>query len=186
MYVSAMTERQAGMAGNNHGDKTQEKPQAQEDLGQQQAAQDQPQVNGTDWEKAVAERDEKIAALETQVDEAAKNAETAEQLRGEIAELKAQGESDRIDFKLQLAGVRKVTFDLLDPVAYGRARSETSSEFELGGVVVHVADVRAGSLCWRCRAGRLQRCHRARGACLLRWRSGAHRLRDRGRNHRWY
>ena len=40
--------------------------------------------------------------------EAAKNAETAEQLRGEIAELKAQGESDRIDFRLQLAGVRNV------------------------------------------------------------------------------
>ena len=40
--------------------------------------------------------------------EAAKNAETAEQLRGEIAELKAQGESDRINFKLQLAGVRNV------------------------------------------------------------------------------
>ena len=40
--------------------------------------------------------------------EAAKNAETAEQLRGEIAELKAQGESDRIDFMLQLAGVRNV------------------------------------------------------------------------------
>ena len=49
------------MAGDNHGDKTQEEPQAQEDLGQQQAAQDQPQVSGTDWEKAVAERDEKIA-----------------------------------------------------------------------------------------------------------------------------
>lgn len=55
------------MAGDNHGDKTQEEPQAQEDLGQQQAAQDQPQVSGTDWEKAVAERDEKIAALEAQV-----------------------------------------------------------------------------------------------------------------------
>lgn len=96
------------MAGDNHGDKTQKGPQAQEDLGQQQAAQDQPQVSGTDWEKAVAERDEKIAALETQVAEAAKNAETAEQLRGEVAELKAQGESDRIDFKLQLAGVRNV------------------------------------------------------------------------------
>ena len=96
------------MAGDAHGDKTQEEPQAQEDLGQQQAAQDQPQVSGTDWEKAVAERDEKIAALEAQVAEAAKNAETAEQLRGEIAELKAQGESDRIDFKLQLAGVRNV------------------------------------------------------------------------------
>ena len=56
----------------------------------------------------IAERDEKIASLEAQVAEAAKNAETAEQLRGEIAELKAQGESDRIDFKLQLAGVRNV------------------------------------------------------------------------------
>ena len=96
------------MAGDNHGDKTQEEPQAQEDLEQQQAAQDQPQVSGTDWEKAVAERDEKIAVLEAQVAEAAKNAEAAEQLRGEIAELKAQGESDRIDFKLQLAGVRNV------------------------------------------------------------------------------
>ena len=64
--------------------------------------------NGTDYEKQIAERDEKIASLEAQVAEAAKNAETAEQLRGEIAELKAQGESDRIDFRLQLAGVRNV------------------------------------------------------------------------------
>ena len=96
------------MTGDAHGAETQEEPQAQEDLGQQQTAQEQPQVSGTDWEKAVAERDEKIAALEAQVAEAARNAETAEQLRGEIAELKAQGESDRIDFKLQLAGVRNV------------------------------------------------------------------------------
>ena len=50
----------------------------------------------------------KTAALEAQIAEAAKNSETAEQLRGEIAELKAQGESDRIDFKLQIAGVRNV------------------------------------------------------------------------------
>lgn len=96
------------MAGDNHGDETQEEPQAQEDLGQQQAAQDRPQMSGTDWEKAVAERDERIAALEAQVAEAAKNAETSERLRSEIAGLKAQGESDRIDFKLQLAGVRNV------------------------------------------------------------------------------
>ena len=95
------------MAGDNHGIKKTQDAQAQEDLGQQ-AAQEQPQVSGTNWEKAVAERDEKIAALEAQVAEAAKNAETAEQLRGEIAELKAQGESDRIDFRLQLAGVRNV------------------------------------------------------------------------------
>ena len=96
------------VAGDAHGDKTQEEPQAQEDLGQQQAAQDKPQMSGKDWGKAVAERDEKIAALEAQVAEAAKNAETAEQLRNQIAELKVQGESDRIDFKLQLAGVRNV------------------------------------------------------------------------------
>lgn len=96
------------MAGGAHGAETQEKPQAQEDLGEQQTAQEQPQVSGTDWEKAVAERDEKIAALEAQVAEVAQSAETAEQLRGEIAELKARGESDRIDFRLQLAGVRNV------------------------------------------------------------------------------
>ena len=80
--------------------------------GQQQEAQGQQEVtggnSGADYEKQIAERDEKIVALEAQVAEAAKNAETAEQLRGEIAELRAQGESDRIDFKLQLAGVRNV------------------------------------------------------------------------------
>lgn len=63
-------------------------------------------MSGKDWEKAVVERDERVAALEAQVAKAAKNAETSERLRSEIAELKAQGESDRIDFKLQLAGVR--------------------------------------------------------------------------------
>lgn len=63
---------------------------------------------GTDYEKAIAERDEKITALEAQVAEAAKTAEAAEKLRGEAAEVKAQAESDRIDFRLQLAGVRKV------------------------------------------------------------------------------
>ena len=73
-----------------------------------QQGQSQVGVNETDYENQIAERDEKIAALEAQVAEAVKNAETAEQLRSEIAELKAQGESDRIDFKLQLAGVRNV------------------------------------------------------------------------------
>lgn len=96
------------MAGDNHGAETQEKPQAQEDIGREQAQEERPQVSGMDWEKAITERDEKIAALEQQVADAAKNAEAAEALRGEIAELKAQGESDRIDFKLQLAGVRNI------------------------------------------------------------------------------
>jgi len=108
LLLSAITERQADMAGDNHGAETQEEPQAQEDLEWQQTVQDHPQVSGTDWDKVVAERDEKIAALEAQVAEAAKNAKTAEQLRGEIAELKAQGKSDRIDFRLQLAGVCNV------------------------------------------------------------------------------
>ena len=103
-----MTERQADMAGDAHGDKTQEEPQAAQDERNQQAQEEQPQVSSVDWEKAIAERDEKIAVLEQQVTDAAKNAEAAEALRGEIAELKAQGESDRIDFKLQLAGVRNV------------------------------------------------------------------------------
>ena len=96
------------MAGDAHGDKAQEAAQAEEDHGRPQAAQGRPQVSGTVWEKAVAERDKKIATLEAQVAEAVKNVETAEKLRGEIAELKAQGESDRIDFRLQLAGVRNV------------------------------------------------------------------------------
>lgn len=40
--------------------------------------------------------------------EAAKNAETAETLRGEIAELKQASADERTDFKLQLAGVLNV------------------------------------------------------------------------------
>ena len=96
------------MAGDAHGAETQEEPQTAQDLWHEQAQEEQPQMSSVDWEKAIAERDEKIAALEQQVADAAKNAEAAEALRGEIAELKAQGESDRIDFKLQLAGVRNI------------------------------------------------------------------------------
>jgi uncharacterized coiled-coil protein SlyX len=58
-----------------------------------------------DYEKAIGERDARIAELEAQ---AVKSAETAEELRQQIAELKAQGESDRVDFQLRLAGVRNV------------------------------------------------------------------------------
>lgn len=96
------------MAGDAHGNKAQEVAQTAQNDGQQQAQEKQPQVSGRDWEKAIAERDGRIAELEQQVADAAKNAETAEELRGQIAELKAQGESDRIDFQLQLAGVRNV------------------------------------------------------------------------------
>ena len=79
--------------------------------GQQQEPQGSQEVTGggnIDWEKQIADRDARIAELEGQVAEAAKNAEAADKLRGEISEVKAQAESDRLDFKLQLAGVRNV------------------------------------------------------------------------------
>ena len=101
------------MDGETNGSQQTPQTQPQTETGGQEGQQAQAGQQGVgaptpDYEKAIAERDEKIASLEAQVAEAAKNAETAEQLRGEIAELKAQGESDRIDFKLQLAGVRNV------------------------------------------------------------------------------
>ncbi|ERL10187.1 hypothetical protein HMPREF1316_2146 [Olsenella profusa F0195] len=117
MFVSArLTRRKAGQNMDGETNGGQEATQGAQDQAQQQGQeqqetqQGQSQVSGseTDYEKQIAERDEKIASLEAQVAEAAKNAETAEQLRGEIAELKAQGESDRIDFRLKLAGVRNV------------------------------------------------------------------------------
>ena len=65
-------------------------------------------ANATTYGAQLAERDKRIAELEAQGADAAKTAEAAEALKREIAELKAQGESDRIDFKLQLAGVRNI------------------------------------------------------------------------------
>ena len=115
------------MAGDTHGDKAQEEPEAQEGLGQQQAVQDQPQVSSADWEKAVAERDEKIAALEARVAEAAKNAETAEQLRGEIAELKAQGEKVCAMPHTRSTSSCIVDADLPRPPAIDRQESPLSS-----------------------------------------------------------
>lgn len=96
------------MGADDYGVTETKEPQAAQDLGNEQAAEDQPKVSGVDWEKAIAERDERIAALEQQVADAAKPAEAADALRSEISDLKAQGESDRIDFQLQLAGVRNV------------------------------------------------------------------------------
>lgn len=60
------------------------------------------------YEAQLAERDKRIAELEAQIADAAKTAEATEALKGEIAQLKAQGESERTDFKLQLAGARNV------------------------------------------------------------------------------
>lgn len=96
------------MVGDVHGAETQEEPQAAQEHGSEQTQKEQPQVNGVDWKAVIAERDEKIAALEKQVAEAAKSTEAADALRGEIAELKAQGEDQRVEFELRLAGVRNV------------------------------------------------------------------------------
>ena len=42
------------MAGDNHGAETQEEPQAAQNERNQQAQEEQPQVSGVDWEKAIA------------------------------------------------------------------------------------------------------------------------------------
>lgn len=61
-----------------------------------------------DYERALAERDAKIAALEGEIAQAAKTAEAAEKLRAEMDELRAAGEAQRVEFELQLAGARNV------------------------------------------------------------------------------
>lgn len=61
-----------------------------------------------DYEAAIGERDERIAALEGEIAEAAKTAESAEKLRKEMDELRRQGEEQRVGFKLQMAGARNV------------------------------------------------------------------------------
>ena len=62
----------------------------------------------TDYEAALRERDERIAALEGEIAEAAKTAESAERLRAEMDELRRQGEEQRVGFELQMAGARNV------------------------------------------------------------------------------
>ncbi|MBQ9001837.1 MAG: hypothetical protein IJ087_08300 [Eggerthellaceae bacterium] len=60
------------------------------------------------YQAQLAERDSRIAELEAQIADAAKNAEAAEGLRAEIAALKQQGEDERVEFGLLLAGCRNV------------------------------------------------------------------------------
>ena len=92
-----------------------DEPQAQGD----QATARQAQVTGgaggdagakarADYEAALKERDERIAALEGEIAEAAKTAESAKKLRAEMDELRRQGDEQRIGFELQMAGCRSV------------------------------------------------------------------------------
>ena len=62
----------------------------------------------TDYEAALKERDERIAALEGEITEAAKTAESAEALRKEMDELRRRGDEERVGFELQIAGARNV------------------------------------------------------------------------------
>jgi molecular chaperone GrpE (heat shock protein) len=61
-----------------------------------------------DYEAALKERDERIAALEGEITEAAKTAEAAERLRAEMDELRRRGDEERVGFELQIAGARNV------------------------------------------------------------------------------
>lgn len=61
-----------------------------------------------DYEAALRERDERIAALEGEIAEAARTAEAAEALRAEMDELRRAGDEQRIGFELQIAGARNV------------------------------------------------------------------------------
>lgn len=61
-----------------------------------------------DYEAALAERDERIAALEGEIAEAARTAESAERLRAEMDELRRRGDEERVGFELQMAGARNV------------------------------------------------------------------------------
>ena len=63
---------------------------------------------GADYEALLAERDAKIAELEGAIAEAAKSAEVAEALRKEMDELRRQGEEQRVEFELTVAGARNV------------------------------------------------------------------------------
>lgn len=61
-----------------------------------------------EYETALKERDERIAALEGEIAEAAKTAESAEALRKEMDELRRRGDEERVGFELQIAGARNV------------------------------------------------------------------------------
>ena len=115
------------MDGEQNGTQEQQGTQQEQQAAQQQAATQQetqgkhakPSGGGASasaaravdagrFEAQLSERDSRIAELEAQIAEAAKNAETADGLREEIAALKQQGADERVEFSLLLAGCRNV------------------------------------------------------------------------------
>lgn len=92
----------------DHGSEEAQDAQREDWAQEPQAQPVAPGVDASAYETQIVERDERIKELEAQVAEAAKTAEATEELKSQIEELKAQGESDRIEFELRLAGVRNV------------------------------------------------------------------------------
>lgn len=80
---------------------------AQQDPGASEGADVLARTRG-DYEAALKERDERIAALEGAIADAAKTAEGAEKLRAEMDELRRKGDEERVGFELQLAGARNI------------------------------------------------------------------------------
>ena len=96
------------MEGNNHAQETSQDAQQENQPKEPEAQSVAANVDASTYEAQITERDERIKALEAQVAEAAKTAEATAPLKSQIEELKAQGESDRLDFELRRAGVRNV------------------------------------------------------------------------------
>lgn len=63
---------------------------------------------GSDYQALLSKQEARIKELEGQVAEAAKTAEAADALRGEIEQIKAQAADERVEFQLRLAGVHNV------------------------------------------------------------------------------
>ena len=61
-----------------------------------------------EYRAALADRDKKIAELETQIADAAKTVESANALAKQIEELKAATDAERVGYELKLAGCRSV------------------------------------------------------------------------------
>ena len=80
-------------------------PEGQDETQQAPQQQETQPIGGDEtkegYEAALAERDAKIAELEKQVADAAKNAEAAEELAKQIGELKEASAAERAEYELK-------------------------------------------------------------------------------------
>ncbi len=61
-----------------------------------------------EYRAALADRDKKIAELESQIAEASKSVESANELAKQIEQLRADTDAERVGYELKLAGCRSV------------------------------------------------------------------------------